>query len=237
MLNDELDMLKVRLAEYEDLDVRHVIVEAPVTHRGDPKPLHYADNASRFARWADRITHVIADDLPSGNISPWAREHAQRDSALGTLAAADPDDRVLIADVDEIVPAAALALTPPVCFETALNMYAADWLYGPAASCVLMRAGGITTLSAARDARMSYPQVPAGHHLTWLGGPEAMRRKADLTCHLETPAWFRERLLTGSAYYDGLHPNGTRMLPVDVDDTYPKRIQERNCPEEWFRPR
>ena len=44
MFRDELDMLECRLRELEDVVYRHVLVEAPVTHRGDPKPLYYAEN-------------------------------------------------------------------------------------------------------------------------------------------------------------------------------------------------
>jgi hypothetical protein len=110
MLRDELDMLECRLAELEDPVYRHVIVEAPVTHRGDPKPLWYADNQERYARWADRIIHVIADDLPDSD-DPWVREHAQRDAAWQAVldAGATDDDIVYITDVDEILSPEALA--------------------------------------------------------------------------------------------------------------------------------
>ncbi len=240
MLGDELDMLEVRLAEYQDVpDLRHVIAEAPVTHTGIPKPLHYAENKARFSQWDDRIIHV-----PTGEIrgaSAWARENAQRDHGARALSDADPDDRVLAADIDEFVPAAMLALEPPVCFETTLSMYAADWVYpGTHSSAVLVRAGSLTphaSLTAARDWRRSYPKAFGGRHLTWLGGPEAIRAKLDLTCHTEMPRWFRALLATGKPYYDGVHPDGTRMQAAEVDETWPRMIFERKCPASWFRPR
>ena len=68
MLRDELSMLEVRLHEFAGQDVVHVVTEAAVTHRGHPKPLHYAGNAERFAQWNDSIVPVVAgkiDTLPS----------------------------------------------------------------------------------------------------------------------------------------------------------------------------
>jgi hypothetical protein len=35
----------------------------------------------------------------------------------------------------------------------------------------------------------------------------------------------------------GLHVDGTKMLPVDVDATWPRWVYERRCPANWFRPR
>ena len=64
MLGTETDMLECRLREFEDKDCRHVVVESQATHRGAPKPLHYAENKERFAPWSDRIIHVIADRIP-----------------------------------------------------------------------------------------------------------------------------------------------------------------------------
>ena len=101
MFRDELDMLEARLTELEDSPVyRHVLVEATTTHTGIPKPLYYDGNKERYARWADRIVHVIAD--VSNEPHPWAMEHAQRNHIWAAIADADPDDIVILGDVDEI---------------------------------------------------------------------------------------------------------------------------------------
>ena len=59
--SDELDLLEARLTELDSAVYRHVLVEAPVTFQGGPKPLHYLENRDRFAPWADKIIHVTAD--------------------------------------------------------------------------------------------------------------------------------------------------------------------------------
>jgi len=150
MLRDELDMLQCRLEAMEDWDVTTVVVEAPVTHRGVPKPLAYsAVGKERFARWADRIIHVVADlpDLPdpadAGEDAPdpeaarehkrleaWMREHAQRQAAWPVIARhAGPGDVVLICDVDEIPSPALLAWDGPdvVAARMRTCLFAVDW--------------------------------------------------------------------------------------------------------------
>ena len=57
-----------------------------MTFSGKPKPLYFAENTDRFSPWTRRITHVVADDMPSGP-DPWAREAHQRDAVIRGLAA------------------------------------------------------------------------------------------------------------------------------------------------------
>ena len=239
MFRDELDMLECRLTELEDTVYRHVIVEAKVTHRGDPKPLWYADHPERYARWADRIIHVVADVPASAD--PWAREHAQRDAALPALAAAAGDDVILISDVDEFPPAQWKQLNPAVSFAQRLCMYAVDWEYPERHVCTVAAKASFVRhmgLANVRDARHSFPVVIGGFHLTWLGGEQAQREKLAVTCHTEMTQLSRELLASGRCYRDGIHHTGDfEMVPVDVDPSWPRWIYERKCPENWFRPR
>ena len=46
---------------------------------------------------------------------------------------------------------------------------------------------------------------------------------------------WRDRL--DECYQTGLHVDGTKLLPVDVDETWPKWIREGNAPASWYRPR
>jgi beta-1,4-mannosyl-glycoprotein beta-1,4-N-acetylglucosaminyltransferase len=110
---NELDVLEIRLRELGDIVDHFVIVESTVTFQGDPKPLHFQDNKSRFARWADKIIHVVVGDDP---IKPyahynecWSREHHQRNQIARGLATAQPFDLVMVSDVDEVLRAEVLA--------------------------------------------------------------------------------------------------------------------------------
>ena len=240
MLNGELDMLECRLREFEGRDVRHVLVESPVTHRGDRKPLYYAAHKDRFAPWADRITHVIADGLDSP-MDPWPREHRQRDAAMRALRDAADDDIVLIADVDEFPPWPLPEPDPVVAFRMRLFMYAVDWEYPELHHCSVAARWGTVKgqgLAAVRDGRYGYPAADGGMHLTWLGGLEAQRAKLGVHCHLEMTADEYERIWSGASYERGVHHGGQYMMqPADVDETWPAMIWKRECPGSWFRPR
>ena len=99
---NELDILELRLRELDALVHRFVLVEANMTFTGNPKPLHFALNAARFAAWIDKIIHIVVDDFPIGMTDPWQREAFQRNAIARGLAHAHPGDMVLVSDVDEI---------------------------------------------------------------------------------------------------------------------------------------
>jgi hypothetical protein len=255
MFGDELDMLEMRLMELGDHPVQHVLVEARVDHQGTPKPLHYAENRERFAPWKDRITHIIAEGLPSVSEAPdpWSREHAQRENIWRGLTAAKPDDVVLLCDVDEIPSAAALAIQPQgmVTLNMRLAMFAADWVWHePARIAVAGRYSDLGCLWMHRNngPRSTYPLADdAGWHFSWLGGPGAIDVKARKHCHLELNQMILDGNAAGEWYEQGWTWHGqdiyppqrltTRMDPVDVDGTWPRYIRERLCPPSWFRPR
>lgn len=255
MFGDELDMLEARLYEAQDRDdVRHVLVEAPYDHRGNPKPLYYAEHKSRFEPWAHRITHIVAEIPGPGNIDPWHREHAQREHIWAGLNDAEPDDIVLVCDVDEIPGPKAYQLQGIRGMHTLsmrLSMFAVDWVV-PQQTRIAV-AGPRNALHVpvwqARDngLRSVLPELKdMGWHFTWLGGPDAIRRKAEQFCHLELRDMVLRANDEGLLYERGMtwHGEGPyppqaphhSMVPVAIDDTWPRYIREHRCPDNWFRP-
>ncbi|WP_207477512.1 hypothetical protein [Arenibaculum pallidiluteum] len=105
---NELDVLELRLRELHGVVDRFVLVEATRTHAGRPKPLYFADSRSRFAPWADKIRHIVVDDLPADG-DAWVRENMQRDAILRGLDGITGDDVILVSDADEIVRAGVVA--------------------------------------------------------------------------------------------------------------------------------
>ncbi len=191
--NDELDMLELRLAEMGPAVDRFVLVEARHTHAGLQKPLHFAENRARFAAHADRIVHVVVEDDPGG--FAWRREAHQRDAIARGLAGADPDDLVLVSDVDEILRpevVAALRTAPGDLFapRLAMRLYFLDlaaaepWLSVAAAPWSLIRRIG------PNHARYLVKQGSAG------------RWRSRLALHLDR----RDRALRGEDA--GLCPSG-----------------------------
>jgi hypothetical protein len=252
MFRDELDMLQMRLEETAGW-ARTVVVEAPVTHRGIPKPLHYAENEDRYSRWAGRIDHVVAD-LPD-DPDPWVREHAQRNAAWAVIDAGAGDyDWVIIGDCDEIPrPFPGLILTDGTPEVLAARMrtflYAVDWEAADQASLPPTQVVATVRyvrahdgdLAGIRDRRADYPEMfDFGWHFGWLGGPGRQREKLETaTCHTELLGTDEGRLIADGTRWREQTTSGAGLhtVPVEVDDSWPAMIRERRCPPEWFRPR
>lgn len=246
MFGDELDILECRLREMESVpDLKHVIVEADVAHRGYSKPLWYAENRERFSAWGDRIVHVSvsADELPRGD-DPWSRELAQREFAKRGLEGAGWHDVVLHGDCDEI-PRADVLLEAmaeggmPFVLAQRLCQYAADWVHPFTwQGTVVTRARSVGSFAQLRGMRNSLHRVAdGGSHLSWMGGTDAHVAKLESHCHLEMTLATEEALRLGVWLREGMHSDGHKLAGVDVDSTWPQWVHKRECPESWFRPR
>lgn len=245
--NNELDMLECRLFELESVpDLVTVVVEAEVTHQDRPKPFWITENLSRFEPWKDRLYVVQAKGLPTAeqDPDPWARERAQREFAAEALVAlgAHNDDVVLHGDLDEIPTALVARNVRPrgmVALEQRAHFWAVDWLWPqPWRGTVATTAGNLKSFNTMRDSRNYAAAIhDAGWHLSWLGGPDVAMEKVGAFCHPEV----RDRIVNGLAadtfLREGIHVDGVKMLPVDVDATWPRYVYERRCPENWFRSR
>lgn len=258
----EMLLLECRLTELYDVMDHFVIVEADVDHQNRPKPYRFLEQSDRFDAWKDKIEYVQASGLPDSPHleNPWAREHAQREwigKGLEDLDA-DDDDIVFQSDADEIPSILAARNTRPTrdgmfSLQQRGHFWAIDWLYPqPWNGTVVARWGGIKTLAtqrragpfaAMRDSRNSNKAVPGGWHFSWLGGPEAARKKIGSFCHPEV----EEEIRLGQApspeecYTLGRHVDFKRvgpMIPVEVNHSWPKWMQSpENVPTSWRRPR
>ena len=120
---NELDMLEYRLAILYDIVDYFVICEASLTHVGKPKPFIYLENKDRFARFADKIVHVMMtnDDTKwvyyPNTLHPkeyWTNENTHRNGIARGIEQLEKegkiarnkntflDDLIVICDVDEI---------------------------------------------------------------------------------------------------------------------------------------
>lgn len=123
-LNNELDMLEIRLNILNDYVDYFVIVEATETFSGVKKPLYYDLNKDRFLKFKDKIIHYIITDTPkdfndtncnqyylnlglnSDNVTRdhlcWIKEFYQKEMIKEALINLDDDDICYISDLDEI---------------------------------------------------------------------------------------------------------------------------------------
>ncbi len=124
---NELEVLEIRLAELYDHVDHFVLVEARQSHDGNPKPLYFHQNRSRFKRWEDKIIHVVVD-LPKLTLFDRAlvklstigslykitskivafgfgrmkMDHSQRRQIVKGLVGIEDDDIIMVSDADEI---------------------------------------------------------------------------------------------------------------------------------------
>ena len=61
---NELDLLEMRLEILSDSVDFFVLVEANKTHSGREKELFFQDNKERFAKFSEKIIHVVVEDMP-----------------------------------------------------------------------------------------------------------------------------------------------------------------------------
>lgn len=248
MFADELDVLECRLTELENADVTHVLAEAAADHHGNSKPLYFADNKSRFSKWQNRIIHIIVHDF--GSVppdDPWSREQAHREFCRLGLQNADPDDIVIHSDADEILTEKAVSAVRNMA-EEGLRLrlrhfiFACDWeiiggeIWDKPVATRLRNIDSFTWLR--RMNHFPAAEGDMGWHLSFFGGPGAIRKKLSRDCHPE----MRERTLQyvneGRCYEKGEFPFDIKQAaPVDVNETWPRYICEGRAPASWFRPR
>ncbi len=100
LFNDEVALLEIRLQLLAPVVDRFVIVFAATTFTGMRKPFGFPHDNPVVMAYRERIDLVLIDKL-EGN-GAWEKEAFQRNAILRGLANADPDDLVIVSDVDEI---------------------------------------------------------------------------------------------------------------------------------------
>lgn len=254
MLRDELDMLEMQLYEHYDKIHRFILVESPITFQGRPKRLYYDENKERFAQYADKIIHVVCDWLPPVDQvpDPWVREKLQRDAAMaGFMHLTEPDDLIIVADVDEIAGRRVFEADPQPVYGVNLQLCytAADRGGTPGVNLVIARAGWMKesgfTVDGLRANRASFPELPGngGFHFSWLGGRNAVHYKYNSWSHTEALANCAMMNAEDDVYRYGVGSteivrdyNQCPKLSQELRDEWPKWIKERKCPDIWFAP-
>jgi beta-1,4-mannosyl-glycoprotein beta-1,4-N-acetylglucosaminyltransferase len=206
---NELDLLEGRLEYLYDTVDYFVIVEADVTHSGQPKPLNYLENISRYHKFSDKIlyfpVHIdvsaydwsvkhAADDMTSPH---WQVENLQRNHIATALKLFDPQAWIMIGDLDEI-PNRDVIQYAISCVNDGQPMctFRQDMFYYNFNQKQIGSWPGtvVTTNSIAvqyspqqiREARWSLPGVSnGGWHLAYWGSPEKIKYKLENFAHQE----------------------------------------------------
>lgn len=246
---NELDLLEIRLNILNDHVDRFVLVEATRTFQGKSKPLYFEENKQRFAKFKDKIIHVIVDDLPVNSL-PFDREHFQRDAILRGLSDCSSEDLIILSDLDEIpnpevipkhIEKGRIALFIQKLFYYTLNTKCAeleilpwslivnfDEIGSPAALRKRVVAYHSAMLSkAALDSSFKIIEN-GGWHFSYLGGPAAIRTKIEAFSHDELNVdEFKSIHNIQMAIANGRDIFGRKLTFVNAaDDELPKFIVE-----------
>ncbi|MEI6396933.1 MAG: hypothetical protein WCO48_02600 [Candidatus Taylorbacteria bacterium] len=100
---NELDLLEIRLNILDTYVDYFVLVESTKTHSGNTKELIFDKNKERFAKFSEKIIHIVVDDMPNlEKDNRWVLENFQREAIMRGLTKCTDNDLVLISDLDEI---------------------------------------------------------------------------------------------------------------------------------------
>lgn len=244
----ELDVLATRLHALSEVVDVFVLVEAELTHSGQPKPLVYHANRHLppLAPFRDRIRHVVvrAHELPG---DAWGRENLQRMCIARGLHDLRPGDCVAVSDVDEI-PAPwtfarfrALGLPVAVCHQRLFYYNFACEIAGGWNGSTLVRAEHLLALDCARelqrlrDCRNDLPRLsgapgglPAGWHCSFFGDVEDVQAKLAAFAHQEynTPEYTDGAMLRSrhAGRVDPLGRKFVQALPEPLPGDLPEFI-------------
>lgn len=211
---NELDLLEIRLQLLDDVVDYFVLVEADRTFSNQPKPLFFAENRERYARWEAKILYVAVEHDATGldfsrpafwdpARGPWSLERRQRDGFAIITPMLQDSDVILVSDVDEIPASAAIrravarlssatAAVPGYVFRQVMHHYylnmqstGLDRLHHGTRA---VRASYFrdTPPNRIRSARWQFPRIgDGGWHFSFLGDPAEIARKIRSYSHQE----------------------------------------------------
>jgi hypothetical protein len=194
---NELELLDVRLrAHWENID-KFVICESTKTFWGDAKLLYFQENKHQFLDFAEKIIHLVVDDMPGGD-DPNIREAHQR-NAFASIINPSSSDLVFLSDVDEFFDFRVIngkAFDRPVAVQMFnhigfMNLRRRDFYYHPKiipGSCWPSRKPNEWRFL---DLRESFDVLPeGGWHFGYLGGIDQIEYKILSGSHrFGNPTW------------------------------------------------
>lgn len=220
---NEIELLDLRLNTLDEIVDYFVITEARVTFSGKPKRLYFSENRERFKKFEGKIIHNVIETTPNSFESfthpsdyfthrdvsyphksggtplsklslDFQREVFQRDSVInGLLGIAQPNDLIMISDLDEIPNPVAVrqvfdSFTPGIIYNLCQKWYMYYFNVGCSDEWFGTRICDFSTLKGRSIDLMRYhlenrseqpgPIVEnGGWHFSFLGGQQRVREK------------------------------------------------------------
>ena len=212
---NEYDILEGRLEYLYDTVDYFVLVESNLTHAGDPKPMNFMKNMSRYKQYLDKIIycpHLVNEvtfpfiKLPfedrNFDNNFWKIENAQRNHITCSLGLFNKTDYIIISDVDEIPSKRGIELATgdtlvnkdliagvPITFEQHMFYHNFNLLHRPD-----WPGSSISTIEhllnnspqVCRNVRWDVPRITGGgYHLSFWGSAENAATKLKNFSHQE----------------------------------------------------
>lgn len=236
MMNNEIDLLELRLNELDGLVDKHVLVESRFTHQNNPKPLWFLENKHKFQPFLHKILHVVVNAFPEELTNAQHRDYYQRDQQSVPLGQCQDDDVLLINDMDEIPRA---NVVKAFC-ESDSNIWSlgfAHYAYYlnclcppmPEDGCMkLCRYRAVKEMNSVQLVRMEdkSPLIDNGAwHFSCMGGAERVTQKIQAFCHEEmnTPSFLANIPDRVQRMVDLFDERPFAIVPID--ESFPKYLQ------------
>ncbi len=103
---NEFELLELRLNLLDKIVDYFVLVEANKTHKNEDKEFYFEKNKSKFQDYLPKIIHIKVEDMPEYDPNDpndkWKPEIHHRNCIARGLQNVEPEDIILISDIDEI---------------------------------------------------------------------------------------------------------------------------------------
>jgi beta-1,4-mannosyl-glycoprotein beta-1,4-N-acetylglucosaminyltransferase len=211
IINNELDILEVRLKYLSNIVDKFVICESDYTFSGKPKPYNLEGNWDRFKPFHDKINYIQIEQNPSlyeyrdvntytPDNAPWKMEYEMRNGLAYGYDLVKPDSICLLGDVDEIpsinliknyikvnsFQELSIIMNFHAFFFNFKNTKGPDCMWG---GTKILRGSTLfnSTPQQIRDRRNNTPYTicPTSYHFSWMGGIEAIQNKILSFSHTE----------------------------------------------------
>jgi hypothetical protein len=228
----ERECLEIRVAEYEGLVDKHLLIEGTHTFQGQEREITPFEELMAISPKIERA--IFSQWVAS---TPFEREAEQRNSIKACVRAGD---WILISDADEIVRHEVLEKALMVDSPARVVSFDLDQFYyrlnlKDEAETVLtprlIRYEYLTQVQFLRRLRPNAHErvIPkAGWHFGWLGDVPRLQKKLKAFAHqeLNTPELTDEAFLRGCIQSRFTLHNGHLLTKVPIDETFPRLVRE-----------
>lgn len=186
---NELDLLEIRLNSLAQYVHHFVLVESQYTHQGNLKPLYFIENKERFSRFnitnlvSRKCDHVLSEY--GANAYGMASDKFQRECLMRGIRSADPEDTILISDLDEIPDLTNYKEGTEGVFRQKKYYYYFNVFTGKNnwKGTIASKKKNIKTLNDLRDRRNRLFSIGSGWHFSTLGSAENIVHKVESFAH------------------------------------------------------